>query len=121
MADKRTIFRLAIPQNAAALHQSIVQLLASEGYEQITYTKQNTAEVVWCTGDGFFMPQRYIKLDYQPQELIVSAWICVNIITQREGPLEGIYGIVPKRATQKTVDKIARLAQSFMGTAPQQQ
>lgn len=97
-----------------------MQVLASEGYEQTMYTKHNRAEVVWSMGDGFVRPLRMIKLDYQPQALIVSAWICLNSITQKELPLEGVYGFVPKRATQKTVDEIIRLAQSFMQGAQQQ-
>lgn len=122
MADQRSIFRVAIPQDATALHQSIVQLLSSKGYEQTTYTKNNGPEIVWKWGDGFFTSLRYIKLDYQPQELIISAWFAANsgILLQTETSLEGKLGIIPKRGTKKVVDEIIRLAQASTSAAPQQ-
>ncbi|MBQ1411972.1 MAG: hypothetical protein IIY93_02145 [Clostridia bacterium] len=124
MADKRTVVHLTIPQDPAAvqkLHEEIVKLLTSERYDQRMYDKQKVQEVVWNDGDGFVEPMRYIKLDYQPGELIVSAWICTGMIFPKEHSLEGFYGIVPKRRTQATVNAIADLVQSFTQGAAQQQ
>ena len=122
MADKRTVFRIQIPSDATVLHQKIVELLTAQGYQQITYSRHNGTEIVWRWTDGSWMPMRYIKLDYQPGVLVISAWICYVFgnFTNSETSLEGFSGALPKGLTKNTVDDIARMAQAFMGTAPQQ-
>lgn len=50
----------------------------------------------------------FIKLDYQPNLLVVSGWICSGIgsLTMGEKDLSGFVAAVPKKSVQKTVDKI---------------
>lgn len=110
--NQRTSVNLPIPQDASALHQSIVNMLASEGYYQFTYPKTN--ELVWKKGDGLLTYMRFIKLDYQPGVLILSCWVASGIgnMVGREWPLEGFYGWAAKISLRNTFDNIQKLAAS---------
>lgn len=112
LEEKRTSVNLPIPADANALHQAIVNLLTSEGYQQYTYPK--TGELVWKKGIGFLTAMRFMKLDYQPGVLILSGWVAGGFadLIGREMPLEGAVAAVPKKMAKTTFDNIQKLAAS---------
>lgn len=87
------------------LHERIKAILSGDGYKEKTYKKN---EIVWKKGTGLLTAMHFIKLDYQPNMLIVSGWICSGIgsLTFGEMDLSGVVAVVPKKSVQKTVDKI---------------
>ena len=96
-------------QDPAQLHERIKVILVGDGYHETTYNKN---EIVWKKGTGMLTAMHFIKLDYQPNMLIVSGWICSGIggLTFGEKDLSGVYGAVPKRSVQNTIDKLVAAA-----------
>lgn len=105
----RTCVNIPLNQDPVQLHERIKAILVGDGYSETTYNK---TEIVWKKGTGLLTAMHFIKLDYQPNLLVVSGWICSGIgaLTFGEKDLSGLYAIAPKKSVQKTVDKIVAAA-----------
>lgn len=92
-------------QNPNQLHERIKAILSSDGYKEKTYQKN---EIVWKKGTGMLTAMHFIKLDYQPNMLVVSGWISSGIggLTFGEKDLSGFFAAIPKKSVQNTIDKI---------------
>lgn len=105
----RTAVNVPLNKDANQLHEQIKQILTADGYKEKKYKK---GEIVWKKGTGFLTAMHFIKLDYQPNMLVVSGWISSGIggLTLGEQALTGVVGVIPKKSVQKTIDKIVSAA-----------
>ena len=111
----RTMVQVPITGDPALIAKSVEELLAKEGYAVKPYDKAGPAETVWKKGTGFLTAMKFIKLDFQPNMLVIFGWTAAGLGSKitSEMPLEGIIGAAPKKSCLKTVVKAAKLAQSI--------
>ncbi len=93
-------------QDPNQVHERIKAILTADGYREQTYKKN---EIVWRKGLGLLTAMHFIKLDYQPNMLVVSGWVPlfgIFGVSFGEDQLSGVSAVIPKQSTQKTIDKI---------------
>ena len=111
----RTVVQVPIAGDPALINQSLEQLLTKEGYAVKPYSRKGIQETVWKKGTGFLTAMKFIRLDYQPNMLVISGWVAAGMgsASMEEMPLKGILAAAPKKSCLKTVEKVAQLAQSM--------
>ncbi len=111
----RTYVQVPVVADPNTLNTALSPLLSKEGYSLTSYTGAGVNEIVWKKGTGMASAMKYIKLEFRPNMLIISAWICPGMfsLTICELPLDGFYAAVPKKACMSTVQWLARTAQTI--------
>lgn len=112
---RTSIAVVPLPSMTEAFHEAAKAILISEKFKEIHYKnpETNQDEIVWKRGDGYIMLGQYIKLDYQPTQLVISGWTRAGkiLFSNPENDLDGLYGFAAKDAIRKVMYKIAALAQ----------
>lgn len=98
--------------------QSIAeQVLREDGYKLISYYN----EMVWKKGTGTMTAMHYIRVDYEPGMVNLQGWIQVGMgsVGGDEHDLSGSFvGVVPKRSTLKTMNRIIESLQHATSVLP---
>lgn len=82
--------------------------LTGSGFKQTTIP---TGELVWKKGTGMMTAMQFLKLDYAPNEITLSAWIQAGVgsLTGGEMPLTGVVGALPKRQLLGVIERLKAL------------
>ena len=78
-----------------------------QGYQKTTY---KNGEEAWTAGSGFFALPKFIKFDYAPGVLHVTAWVC-NALGGNELSIEKCPNFFAKRNLRNTLQKLMTLLQ----------
>lgn len=105
----RSIVNVPFNGDVAAISQSIWQVLQSNGYAVAKYYEE---ENVWSKGDGLVLMKTFIKVEFPPNQIVISAWTSKGLDGGKEGDLKGFTGIVFKKQCQKVVDNIAAMVKA---------
>ena len=100
-------FRRVYPRcDMMTAQRTIEQILMSNGYHIQHY---GNGELVWKKGLGLMTAMQYIRVDYYPAEIHLFGWVQSGIGDSGLGEmdLEGIVGIIPKKAVLKVMDRIS--------------
>lgn len=73
-------------------------VLQREGYTEC----RDDGETVWTKGNEL-MTKKFVKLEYNESELIVSGWVSSMYV---EMDLKGLVAALPKRLVVKTIEQI---------------
>lgn len=101
----RTIVEIPIQVETTVAAQMIGQIMQSNGFH---FTDYRGAEQVWKKGVGVLTAMQYLRVDYSPQKVMLSAWIQPGLGKAGIGELDlsGVAAIVPKKALKKVVNQV---------------
>ena len=122
----RTFVQMPLYADPNAVNNALSAMLSGEGFSLTHYKESGRDELVWKKGTGFATAMKFIKLEYQPNMLIISGWICPGMFTLTicEVSLKsGLYAAIPKKSCMKVVQKAIQVVQGFtppQNFAPQQ-
>ena len=105
----RTIIRVPHNKTENEIKNLVEPFLMQNSFSRLLY---NNIEEVWRKGTGMMTAMQYIKLKYEENTLILSAWIqdgVGNVIGGKERDLSGITGVIPKKSLKKTIEQIRQL------------
>lgn len=82
------------------------QILVEDGYHQI----ETNGETVWKKGTGALTAMHFIKLQYYPNDFVISGWVQIGLGSTgfKDMDLKGFTGSIPKKSTFKTIQKIRK-------------
>lgn len=102
----RSIFHVATTLLEDDVYKIATEILVNDGYHQI----DRNGETVWKKGTGAMTAMHFIKLEYFPNDLVISGWIQVGLGKAGfdESDLTGIAAVIPKKSTVKTIQKIRK-------------
>lgn len=101
---KRTILVLGYSKDAAKTKFDAETVLMKNGYKQVDYK----GEQVWKKGTGMMTAMEFIKIEYSPSYLTIYGWTQIGVgkAGLSEMSLDGIVGILPKKAVMRVIDEI---------------
>lgn len=101
----RTIVKVAYSCGFDAAQNKVTAILSSNGFAEKTI---GTGETVWKKGNGLMSAMKYVKVEYAPNEVVLSAWVQVGIgsIGGGEMDLTGVAGALPKKQLMNVLDEI---------------
>lgn len=110
----RTFVQVPIYGDPNAVDAAVRACLANEGFHPTKYTEMGRDEVVWKKGTGLASAMKFMKLLYQPNLLVITAWISSGLgpVGLFDMSLDGGYAFVPKKSCMKSVERVAQAAQS---------
>jgi hypothetical protein len=81
-------------------------ILVQNRFKRISYN----GEEVWKKGTGLLTAMQYIKVEYGPGCIILSAWVQVGVgsVGGGEMDLKGVVAAVPKKSLMKVIEQIKR-------------
>ena len=82
-------------------NQKINNILSLRGYKLINKKGEN----VWENGMGLLAAEKYIKVEFNENTLILSGWIKTTM-PEREEDLNGMVGVIPKKQILKVIKEI---------------
>lgn len=102
----RSIFHTQTLKSLDEIMLIIKNILDQEGYHEI----ERNGEVVWKKGTGAMTAMHFIKFDYVPGDLIISGFVQIGLgsVGLKEMDLTGVTGIIPKKSTFNTIQKIRK-------------
>lgn len=102
----RTTIRLPFKGTIDETNKTAVYILQSNGFNQIDYN----SEAVWKKGTGLMTAMQYVKLEFESDCLVVSAWVQAGIgnVGGSEMELSGFVAAVPKKSLMKVIEKIKK-------------
>ena len=119
--SSRTFVQMPLYTDPNTVNNALSTMLSGEGFSLTHYKASGIDELVWKKGTGLATAMRFIKLEYQPNMLIISGWVCPGMfgLTIAEISLKsGIVAAVPRKSCMKVVQKVIQVVQGF---TPQQQ
>lgn len=104
----RTVVTIPYHCTLDEAQQKASVFLTGSGFKQTTIP---TGELVWKKGTGMMTAMQFLKLDYAPDEITLSAWIQAGVgsLTGGEMPLTGVVGAVPKRQLLGVIERLKAL------------
>lgn len=102
----RTTIRLPFKGTIDETNNTATYILQSNGFNQIDYN----SEAVWKKGTGLMTAMQYVKLEFESDCLVVSAWVQAGIGNAggSEMELSGFVAAVPKKSLMKVIEKIKK-------------
>lgn len=90
------------PQEA---EEKVSAILQKEKFHQVTL---KSGELVWKSGTGMLTAMKYVKAEYAPNLITLSAWVQMGVGSVGGGDmaLTGFVGIIPKKQLLAVLDKI---------------
>ena len=123
----RTVVQMPLYADPNAVNNALCAMLAGEGFFLTSYKESGREELVWKKGTGLATAMKFIKLEYQPNMILISGWLCPGMfgLTICEVSLKsGFYAAIPKKSCMKVIQKAIQVVQSFVppqNFVPQQQ
>ena len=103
-SGKRTEVYVPIRVPEEEAYQRAMDVLSSEGYSPRVYKE----ELIWKKGTGLLTSMHYIKLIPMQGHMYLQGWVMMGLgdAVLVEQPLSGVIGLVPKRTTKGTIERI---------------
>ena len=100
----RTIINLSFRGTIDNANSTAISILQNNGFKQISYN----GESVWKKGTGLMTAMQYVKLEFDVNNLVLSAWVQAGLGSAggSEMALSGFVAAVPKKSLMKVVEKI---------------
>lgn len=100
----RTIVKIPFTEDFNEVEKKIASILTNAGYKQINRNN----EMVWKNGVGMLTAMKYVKVEYDENTAIVSAWIQVGLgsVGGKEQDLSGAVGAIPKKQLSNLLKKL---------------
>lgn len=102
----KSIFHTNTTLSEEKIYHIAEKILIEDGYKLI----DRNGEKVWKKGTGALTAMHYIKLEYFPNDLVISGWVQIGIGSAgfKDMDLTGVTGAIPKKSTFKTIQKIRK-------------
>ena len=106
----RSVFEVTYSCGFQELKNRFEGILAQNGYHPYKYEGEN----VWKKGVGVATAMMYIKIDYNVGAAAIQGWIMVGLGSAEmlEQALDGVAGVIPKKACRKVIDRLIQAAES---------
>ena len=100
----RTMINIPFQDNFDRVENKTKQILINNGFKEINRNN----EIVWKKGTGFLTAMQFIKIEYNVNMVIVSAWVQMGIGNVGAGEMElsGVVAAIPKKQLMKTIQKL---------------
>ena len=102
----RSVFHTNTSFSKEKINSIANKILMEDGYQKI----DRNGETVWKKGTGALTAMHYIKLEYFPNDFVISGWVQIGIGSAGfdDMDLTGFTGAIPKKSTFKTIQKIRK-------------
>ena len=106
----RSVFQVSYSCGFQELKNRFESILQSNGYRPYEFE----GEHVWKKGTGVATAMMYIKLEYNVGTAAIQGWIMVGLGSAEmlEQALDGVAGVIPKKACRKVIDRLIQAAES---------
>lgn len=100
----RTVFNVNYNCDFEKANNIISNILINKGFKQTNYN----GEEVWKKGNGIMTGMQFVKVEFDSNTVVLSAWIQVGLgnVGGNEMDLTGFVGAVPKKSLMKVLEKI---------------
>lgn len=100
----RTTVQIPFTEDFNEVEKKIASILTSAGYKQI----DRNGEMVWKNGVGMLTAMKFVKVEYDANTAIVSAWIQVGMgsVGGKEQDLNGAVGAIPKKQLSNLLKRL---------------
>ena len=101
----RSTFTIPYQCSFEEAQKKVESILQGNGYHpQVNKTGEN----VWKNGVGMLTAMKFVKVEYGPGQIQLSAWVQVGIgsVGGGEMDLNGVVGAIPKKQLLKLIEKI---------------
>lgn len=104
----RTIVAYQYNGNVRQNQSRIEQFLYQSGFDPIQI---QTGEWVWKKGTGMMAAMQFLKIEYQPWQIVVSAWVSPGLgnATVSEMDLEGFFAIAAKKPLRNLLSTLGQV------------
>ncbi len=85
--------------------QKVESILQSKGYHTQVI---KSGEHVWKCGNGILTAMKFVKVEYAPDKILLSAWVQIGLGSLGGGEMDltGVTGALPKKQLMKLVEEI---------------
>lgn len=104
----RTVVAYRYNGNVRQNQMRIEQFLSQSGFDPV---QLQTGEWVWKKGTGMMAAMQFVKIEYQPWQVVVSAWVSPGLgsLTVTEMNLDGFAAIAAKKPLRNLLGTLGQV------------